>query len=145
MNKTEKRKRTTEEEKNDTFDKIITISSYELRARGLTDREENRLIAEQKVGEINIAVDFSIHILRKALVRAENGFFRFAALKKHITDLESIDEFVMNHLSRYGIKFMYEPGKEIENLSPHEKLQLLIGAILPEVRNHIDLSLPKIV
>ena len=145
VNKTEKRKRTTEEEKNDTFDKIITISSYELRARGLTDREENRLIAEQKVGEINIAVDFSIHILRKALIRAENGFFRFAALKKHITDLESIDEFVMNHLSRYGIKFMYEPGKEIENLSPHEKLQLLIGAILPEVRNHIDLSLPKIV
>lgn len=49
VNKTEKRLRTTEEEKDETFDKIITISSYELRARGLTDREENNLLAEQKV------------------------------------------------------------------------------------------------
>lgn len=90
-------------------------------------------------------VDFSIHILRKALIRAENGFFRFENLRKHIIDLEGIDEFVMNHLSRYKIKFMYEPGKEITNLQPYEKLQLLIGAILPEVRKHIDLTLPKIV
>ncbi len=145
VNKTEKRLRTTEEEKDETFDKIITISSYELRARGLTDREENNLLAEQKVWEIRIMTDFSIHILRKALIRAENGFFRFENLRKHIIDLEGIDEFVVNHLSRYKIKFMYEPGKEITNLQPYEKLQLLIGAILPEVRKHIDLTLPKIV
>ena len=49
INKTEKRQKTTEEEKSEAFDKIITISSYELLARGLTDREENQNIAEQKV------------------------------------------------------------------------------------------------
>lgn len=145
INKTEKRQKTTESEKEETFDKIITISSYELLARWLTDREENQNLAEQKVWEISILTDFSIHILRKALVRAENGFFRFENLRNHIVDLESIDEFITNHLSRYTIKFMYEKGKEISSLSPIEKLQLLIGAILPEVRTHIDMTLPKIV
>ena len=52
QNRTEKRSRTTEDEKKDTFDKIITVSSYELQARGLTDREENQKIAEQKAGKI---------------------------------------------------------------------------------------------
>ena len=52
QNRTEKRSRTTEDEKKDTFDKIITVSSYELQARGLTDREENQKIAEQKAGNI---------------------------------------------------------------------------------------------
>lgn len=108
INKTEKRQKTTEEEKSEAFDKIITISSYELLARGLTDREENQNIAEQKVWEISIVTDFSIHILRKALVRAENGFFRFANLRHHITDLSGIDDFIGWHLSRYTIKFMYE-------------------------------------
>lgn len=145
INKTEKRQKTTESEKEETFDKIITISSYELLARGLTDREENENIAEQKVWEISILTDFSIHILKKALVRAENGFFRFENLKNHIIDLDGIDDFITNHLSRYTIKFMYEKGKEITSLSPSEKLQLLIGAILPEVREHIDMTLPKIV
>ena len=144
-NKTEKRQRTTEAEKTEAFDKNITVSSYALHARGLTDREENARIAEEKIGNINITEDFGIHILRKALVRAENGFFRFDNLRRHITDLESMDDFISEHLSRYKIAFSYERGKEISTLTPHEKLQLLIGAILPEVRKQIDLTLPQIV
>jgi type III restriction enzyme len=146
QNRTEKRQRTTEDEKKETFDKIITVSSYDLYARGLTDREENKNLAEKKVGEIGFTEDFfSIHILRKALVRAENGFFRFENLREHITDLASIDDFISRELRRYTIEYFFDAEKEIFRLSPHEKLQLLIGAILPEVRKHIDMTLPKIV
>ncbi len=146
QNRTEKRSRTTEDEKKDTFDKIITVSSYELQARGLTDREENQKIAEQKAGRIGFSEDFfSIHILRKALVRAENGFFRFENLRQHIMDLSGIDEFITRDLQRYTIQYFFDAEKDIFRLTPHEKIQLLIGAILPEVRKHIDITLPKIV
>lgn len=145
INRTEKRTRTTDEEREATFDKVLKVSSYTLRSRGLTNREENTILADIAVGEILIVRDFSRHILYKALVRAENGFFRFGHLREHLPDIEGIDEFIDSYLSRYSVTYQYERGKDIEHLDPYEKLQLLVGVILPEIRKVIDRSLPKVV
>lgn len=145
VNRTEKRTRTTDEERESTFDKVLKVSSYALRSRGLTDREQNTILADIQVGELSIVRDFSRHILYKALVRAENGFFRFGHLREHLPDIESIDEFIDSYLSRYSVTYQYERGKDIGHLDPYEKLQLLVGVILPEIRKVIDRSLPKVV
>lgn len=124
---------------------MLKVSSYTLRSRGLTNREENMILSDIAVGEISIVRDFSRHILYKALVRAENGFFRFGHLREHLPDIEGIDEFIDSYLSRYSVTYQYERGKDIEHLDPYEKLQLLVGVILPEIRKVIDRSLPKVV
>ena len=44
----------------------------------------------------------------------------------------------------YEIKYSYSEGKDIYQLEAHEKLQLLVGVILPEVRKAIDRHMPKV-
>ncbi len=54
VNRTEKRTRTTDEEREATFERVLKVSSYTLRSRGLTNREENTILADIQVGEISI-------------------------------------------------------------------------------------------
>lgn len=62
-----------------------------------------------------------------------------------IVGLDSIDTLIKEYLPRFEIKYTYENGKDIYSLTPQEKLQLLVGTILPEVRKKIDLGMPRII
>ena len=140
------RKKTTDEEIDATFNKVITASNYNLRAVGMSDREQNQFTASLGTSEIRISEKyFSRQIIEKALMAAENGFFRYDNIKKHIVGIKSTDELVSTYLPKFVIKYTYEEGKNIEQLTPAEKLQLLIGTILPEVRKKIDLNMPRII
>ncbi|MDR1942093.1 MAG: DEAD/DEAH box helicase family protein [Endomicrobium sp.] len=146
VNRLEKRLKTSAEEIDKTFKKVVKAASYHLHARALSDKEQNEQIASLSVKEISISENFfSRQIIEKALVRAENGFFRFNNLKNHIVGITTINELIEKYLPLYQIKYFYEAGKEIENLRAEEKLQLLIGTILPEIRKNIDLNMPKII
>ena len=141
-NKTESRPKTTEDEKKDVFDKILEIKPFELRSEVLTDKERNQEIADMGTDRFRIT-DIERGIIKKALLQAENGFFRFNSLKNHVTYIQSTDEFIDDALSRYTISYMYERTKPLERLEYGEKLQLLVGEVLPEVRKIIDTKLPK--
>ncbi|MDP3999837.1 MAG: type III deoxyribonuclease, partial [bacterium] len=146
VNKSIPRDKTSDEEIDTTFNKIIKASSYNLRARALSDYEENQAVASQSTKVIRITPEFfSEPIIRKALVAAESGFFRHGNLVEHIVGLKTVDELIEDYLPRYEIKYTYEEGKDIHQLNPEEKLQLLVGVILPEVRKSIDLNMPRIV
>lgn len=144
VNHTIKRTKTTNDEIDTTFNRIIKAGSYNLRARGLSDREENQIIAGQKTQIIRISEDFfQLPIIHKALVSAEANFFRFNNLHEHIKGIKTIDTLIEQYLPKYEIKYTYEEGKSISEISAVEKLQLLVGVILPEIRKSIDLNMPK--
>lgn len=146
VNQTEKRKKTTNDDIDTTFKRIIKASTYNLRSGGLSDNEQNQIVASQHTKEIHITEEFfSRPIIYKALMSSENDFFRFENLRHHIIGISTIDELIDNYLKLYTIKYTYEDGKDISLLSAQEKLQLLVGVILPEVRKSIDLNMPKIV
>jgi type III restriction enzyme len=146
VNHTEKRTKTFGEEIDTTFNRVIKAGSYNLRARGLSDVEQNQIIAGQKTDVIHITEDyFELPIIRKALVMAEGNFFRFNNLCEHLVGIETVDELIREYLPRYEIRYTYEEGKGINQLSPAEKLQLLVGVILPEVRKAIDINMPRVI
>jgi type III restriction enzyme len=145
VNQTIKRTRTKDDEINTTFNRIIKAGSYHLRAKGLSDFEQNQMIAAQKVDDIRITDEyFSLPIIRKALMSAEGNFFRFNNLREHIVGINTIDELIEEYLPLYEIKYTYEEGKNIHQLNATEKLQLLVGVILPEVRKSIDINMPLV-
>ncbi|MCY4576945.1 MAG: DEAD/DEAH box helicase family protein [Candidatus Kaiserbacteria bacterium] len=143
VNSIEKRQKTTKDEKERVFGETLDVTAYELSARALTDAEEAKNASGRKVGDMNIIKDFDRNIIKKSLMAAENGFFRFANLKEHITYLQSIDQFIDEGLGTYTIRYEHQVGKDIHNLEVREKLQLLIGEILPKVRKIVDRELPK--
>jgi type III restriction enzyme len=144
VNHTVKRTKTTDEEIDTTFNRTIKAGLYNLRARGLSDYEQNQQIASQKTKVIRITDEFFAEpIIRKALVSAEANFFRFNNLCHHIPDLKTVDELISKYLPKYEITYTYEDGKDIGLLNAQEKLQLLVGAILPEVRRRIDIYMPR--
>ena len=113
--------------------------------RNLTDKEQNNIQAGIQYKTIHLTDEyFSPLIIRKALMSAENNFFRFNHLKNHIVGIKSIDELIEKYLPLYEIKYSYSEGKDINQLEAHEKLQLLVGVILPEVRKAIDRHMPQI-
>jgi type III restriction enzyme len=57
--------------------------------------------------------------------------------------LKTVDELINEYLPKYEITYTYEDGKDIGLLNAQEKLQLLVGAILPEVRKRIDIYMPR--
>lgn len=145
VNKQLYRSKTTDTEIDATFKKEIKASVYRLYTRGLTDAEQNKVQAGIRYKTIHLTEDyFSPLIIRKALMSAENNFFRFNNLKNHIVGIRSIDELIEKYLPLYEIKYAYSEGKDIDQLEAHEKLQLLIGVILPEVRKAIDRHMPQI-
>jgi type III restriction enzyme len=110
----------------------------------LSDYEQNQQIASQKTKVIRITDEFFAEpIIRKALVSAEANFFRHNNLVQHIPDLKTVDELIEKYLPKYEITYTYEDGKDIGLLNAQEKLQLLVGAILPEVRRRIDIYMPR--
>lgn len=140
------RKKTTDEEIDLTFNKVIKASNYNLRAAGISDREQNQMIATRETAIIKMTSEFFARpIMEKALMSAENGFFRFRNIKKHLVGINSTDALIDVYLPKYQIMYTYEDGKSISNLSDREKLQLLVGTILPEVRKKIDLNMPTII
>ncbi len=144
VNHTIKRTKTTSDEIDTTFNRVIKAGSYNLRAKGLSDREENQIIAGQKTQLIRISEDyFPLPVIRKALVSAEGNFFRYNNLVEHIKGLQTVDTLMSDYLPKYEIKYTYEEGKSISEISAVEKLQLLIGVILPEIRRSIDLNMPQ--
>lgn len=145
VNQTIKRTRTKDDEIDTTFNRIIKAGLYHLHARGLSDLEQNQMIAAQKVEVIRITDEyFSLPIIRKALMSAEGNFFRFNNLSEHIVGINTIDELIEKYLPLYEIKYTYEEGKSIHQLNATEKLQLLVGVILPEVRKSIDINMPRV-
>ena len=139
------RSKTTDTEIEATFNKSIKANIYKLYTRNLTDLEQNKNLAKIKYKTIYITEEyFSPLIIRKALMTAENNFFRFNNLKNHIVGLKSIDELIENYLPLYKIEYGYSENKDIDKLEAQEKLQLLVGVILPEVRKAIDRHMPKI-
>jgi type III restriction enzyme len=144
VNYTQKRTKTTDEEIDTTFNRTIKAGLYNLRARALSDYEQNQQIASQKTKVIRITDEFFAEpIIRKALVSAEANFFRFNNLHHHMPELQTVDELINNYLPKYAITYTYEDGKDISSLSAQEKLQLLVGAILPEIRKRIDIHMPR--
>ncbi len=144
VNHTTKRNKTTDEEIDTTFNRTIKAGLYNLRARALNDYEQNQQIASQKTKVIRITDEFFAEpIIRKALVCAEANFFRFNNLRHHIPELQTVDELMNKYLPKYAITYTYEDGKDIGSLNAQEKLQLLVGAILPEVRRRIDIYMPR--
>lgn len=144
VNQTVRRTKTTDDEVDTTFNRIIKAGLYNLRATGLSNFEQNQITAGYKVSEINVTEEyFPLPVIRKALVSAEGNFFRFNNLREHIKGLNTVDELIEKYLPLYKIKYTYEEGKSISQLSPDEKLQLLVGVILPEVRKSIDLNMSK--
>jgi len=145
VNHTEKRTKTLGDEIDTTFNRIIKAGSYNLRAMGLSDFEQNQIIAGQKTEVISITDEyFPMPIIRKALVSAESNFFRFNNLCEHIVGIRTIDELIEKYLPKYEIKYTYGERKSIHQLKPEEKLQLLVGVILPEVRKSIDINMPRV-
>ena len=139
VNEREFRPKTTATDIDNAFNREIKANFYRLHNRTLTDSEQNQRQSGIKFKQIRLSEPyFSQELIRKALMRAENGFFRFNHIIKHISDLDSIDTLIDVYLPMYQISYSYEQGKDIDELLPHEKLQLLIGAILPEVRKLID-------
>lgn len=144
VNSTQKRTKTTDEEIDTTFNRTIKAGLYSLRSKALSDYDQNEQIANQRTKVIRITEEyFAKPIVRKALVSAEANFFRFNNLCHHIPELQTVDELISKYLPKYEITYTYEDGKDINLLSPQEKLQLLVGAILPEVRKRIDIYMPK--
>ena len=145
VNQTEKRTKTLGEEIDTTFNKVIKAGSYKLKTTGISDFEQNQIIDGQKTALIRITEEyFPLPVIRKALVSAEGNFFRFNNLSEHIVGIETVDELIEKYLPKYEIKYTYEEGKSISQLSPTEKLQLLVGVILPEVRKAIDINMPRV-
>ncbi len=145
VNHTEQRTKTKNDEIDTTFKRVIKAGSYNLRARGLSDFEQNQIISGQKVDIIRITEEyFPLPIIRKALVSAEGNFFRFNNLSEHIVGIGTVDELIEKYLPLYEIKYTYEEGKGIAQLGATEKLQLLVGVILPEVRKAIDINMPRV-
>jgi len=145
VNKPVKRTKTLGTEIDTTFKSVIKVGAYNLQARGLSDFEQNQIVAGQKVHTIAITEEyFSLPVIRKALVAAEANFFRINNLREHIIGIRSVDELIKTYLPLYQIKYAYEEGKSIYELGPGEKLQLLVGKILPEVRRAIDINMPRI-
>ena len=143
VNRQEYRSKNTQSDIDLTFNRQIIASSYKLHTHTLTDKEQNTALSALNYKTIKISAEyFSRHLLYKALILAENGFFRLNNLKKHIIGINSIDEMIDVYLPKYDIKYGYVQGKDIDNLSADEKLQMLIGSILPEVRKAIDKYLP---
>lgn len=139
------RTKTTDTEIDATFNKEIKASAYRLQTRSLTDAKQNKIQASIQYKTIHLTDDhFSRLILYKALMSAENNFFRFNNLRNHIIGIKSIDDLIDQYLPLYEIKYSYSEGKNIDQLSAQEKLQLLVGVILPEIRKAIDRHMPKI-
>ena len=142
VNKIENRSSTTEDEKKDAFDRVLEIKPFELFGEVLGDTERNQKVAAMDVDTFKIT-DMGRGIIKKALFQAENGFFRFNTLKNHLPGIHSMDAFIDDALSRYTISYTYERTKPLESLEYGEKLQLLVGEILPEVRKILSTKLPK--
>ena len=137
------RKKVSNEEIDTTFNQPIIATSYRIQAADMSDRAWNVAEASHLSTTIKITSEyFDRAIIEKALIRAENNFFRFNNLRRHLPQIQSVDDLIDKYLPMYEITYRYEAGKEIENLSPREKLRLLVNAILPEVRRKIDLNLP---
>jgi type III restriction enzyme len=145
VNQTVKRNKTTDEEIDTTFNRVIKAGLYNLRSKGLSDYEQNQIIDGYKVDTVRITDDcFPLPVIHKALVSAEGNFFRFSNLREHIRGINSTEDLIEKYLPLYEIKYTYEEGKGIGQLNPEEKLQLLVGVILPEVRKAIDVNMPRV-
>lgn len=145
VNSQEYRRKNKDSEIDLTFKRQIIASPYQLHANALTDKEQNKTLSAIKYKNIKITPEyFSEHLLRKALVGAENNFFRLNNLKNHIIGIKSIDEMIEHYLPMHDIQYGYIHGKDIHELNANEKLQLLVGSILPEVRKSIDKYMPLV-
>ncbi|ELA08233.1 Type III site-specific deoxyribonuclease [Moraxella macacae 0408225] len=143
VNQQEYRKRTTADEVQKTFNHKIKADNYTVREQALSDKQNNNNDEQKFITDIKLTTEFfSRHMIQKALILAENNFFRFNNLVQHIVDLPSIDYLIDEYLPQYDIEYSYSVGKEIYNLSAHEKLQLLVIGILPQVRRAIDKNMP---
>lgn len=143
VNQLEYRSKNKDSEIQATFHKEIIAKNYELTTRTLTDKENNAQLANISYADIRITPEyFSEHLLKKALIIAENNFFRINNLKKHIIGIKSLDEMISTYLPKYQVKYSYSKGKDIHHLSADEKLHLLVNSILPEVRKSIDKNMP---
>lgn len=69
-----------------------------------------------------------MHVIRKAINKLD--FYKFSNLRTHLPNLKSISEFIVseNYLGKVKLDVMGLP-KQIENLSPREKLEAAISVL----------------
>lgn len=138
------RKKTTADEIDTTFNQPINAGKYQISSADLSDKEQNRREASYLSRSISLTSEFfNRRIIEKALIRAEGGFFRFSNIRHHIVGIKTVDELIDKYLPMYDIKYWYADGKDIYTLNPDEKMNLLVGSILPEIRKKIDLNMPR--
>ena len=139
-----RRKRTTDDEIDTTFNQQITAGRYQLHSARLSDKQENSIESSYLSRTIRLTSQFfNRRIIEKALMCSENNFFRFSNLRQHIPGIKSVDELIDEYLPKYEIQYLYQEGKDIDDLDAREKLRLLVNSILPEIRKRIDLNMPK--
>jgi len=93
----------------------FTKSSMAFEAAGPDNDLPERTLKDYRL------VDFSVHILRKAIQRLE--FYEFSNLRRFLPNLKSIEEFITSerYLGKIQLEVSGLPG-QVENLSPDEKL-----------------------
>lgn len=65
-------------------------------------------------------------------------------LQKHILELQSVEDFIKNFLSKQKFEYQYDDTK-IENRTKTEKMNVLRYSILPMIERLIDTEIPKYV
>ena len=144
-NKLEKRKAKTAQEQGPIFDDNdpIIVRDYELFMQGLDD-ENKDTNPNIQIESFTIQEYFSEYIVRKALVKIGDDFFRFYKLKGRREDIKSIDDFIQNELNNYSITYKYYKGSKSvkDTLESKDKLSILVNRILPEVRKAIEEKFP---
>ena len=116
-----RRKRTTDDEIDTTFSQQITAGRYQLHSARLSDKQENSIESSYLSRTIRLTSQFfNQRIIEKALMCSESNFFRFNNLRQHIPGIRSVDELIDEYLPKYEIQYLYQEGKDIDDLDARE-------------------------
>ena len=129
------------------IERVLQIRQYKAIMKNFdaVDEEEKKKIDKRVVDNFFLKNEFSDLLIRKALMRAENGFFRLSNLSDHIPNLKDIDDFIKTCLTQYKITYYYHKDKQgdrIEDLPLEDQLEILVEHILPGIRKSIEKEFP---
>ena len=152
QNSVEKRVISTEHEEAYKFNgvidirRVLQIRKYKAIMKNFDAmNEQDAEKVKKRTDDLFLKNVFSRGLLRKALMRAENGFFRLSNLSEHIPNLKDIDDFIDSGLTHYKITYYYHEdkrGDKIEDLPLEDQMEILVEHILPAVRKSIENEFP---
>lgn len=111
VNSPEKRKKEiTKMEEEKIFSKILSVREPEIRFELLSDKEKNQDEASLKTAEFFLTEKYGFNrwLVNSALYYYKNKFFHFKNLQKHIVELKSMEDFILNFLSKYRFEYRYK-------------------------------------